>query len=106
MGGISGIQFKMKLRPTPLAPMTANGYVPDIKDVVAVVFQNTGTNNAAIFNGMYTILANGGTLALNVTEDFASMDVLQLDVVFTGAGTNRLEILTLRPSGEHTFLNC
>lgn len=100
-----GVQLKMKLRPTPLAPMTANGYIPDMKDVVAVVFQNTGTNNASLFHGNWTVLPNS-TLSLNVTEDLASMDITQLDVMFTGAGTNRLEILTLRPGAESSVLNC
>lgn len=85
--------------------MTANGYIVDMKDVVAVVFQNTGTNTVRLFHGMWTVLPNS-TLSLNVTEDFASMDILQLDVMFSGAGTNRLEILTLRPSAENTTLNC
>lgn len=77
--------------------MTANGYIPDMEGVVAVVFQNTGTNNVRLFHGAWTILPNS-TLALNVTEHFGTIDVLQLDVMFVGAGTNRLEILTLQPS--------
>ena len=98
--------FKLKLRPTPMQPMTANGYIPDMKNIAAIVFQNVGTTNARLFNGNYTVLANGGTLALDVTEDLSSMDILQLDVVFQGAGTNRLEILTLRYGGDNAQLNC
>jgi len=100
------VMLKLKLRPTALAPMTANGYIPDMAGVAAVVFQNVGTTNVRLFNGAYTILANGGSLALDVTEDFASMDILQLDVMFQGAGTNRLEILTLRYGGDKTVVNC
>lgn len=100
------VQLKMKLRPSPLPPMTANGYITDIKGAAAVIFQNVGTNNCTLFHGNYTVLANGGTLTLNVTEDFGSMDVLQLDVMFTGPGTNRLEILTLRYGGDATNINC
>jgi len=100
------VLLKLKLRPTPLAPMTADGYIPDMKDVVAVVFQNVGTTNVKLFNGMYTVLANGGSLALDVTEDFATMDILKLQVMFVGAGTNRLEILTIRPAAENTVLTC
>ncbi len=98
--------FKLKLRPTPLKPMTANGYIPDLQNVASVVFQNVGTTNVRLFNGNYTVLANGGSLTLDVTEDFASMDILQLDVMFQGVGTNRLEILTLRYGGDNVYLTC
>ena len=100
------VQLKMKLRPRPLPPMTANGYITDMESVAAVIFQNVGQNDCKLFNGNYTVLANGGTLTLNVTEDFGSMDILQLDVMFTGAGTNRLEILTLRYGGDNSKINC
>lgn len=89
-----------------MAPMTANGVIPDIKNVAAIVFQNVGTTNVRLFHGAYTVLANGGALTLDVTEDFGSLDVLQLDVMFQGAGTNRLEILTLRQGGDNTQINC
>lgn len=101
-----GVQLKLKLIPTPLKPMTANGYIPDMVNVAAVIFQNVGTTDVRLFKGTYTVLANGGTLTLNVTEDFGSLDVLQLDVMFQGVGTNRLEILTLRQGGDNTKLNC
>jgi len=98
--------LKLKLRPTTLPPMTADGYMVDVVGVAAIIFQNTGTTNCHIFNGMWTILANGGTLALNVTEDLGSLDVLDLSVQFVGAGTNRLEILTLRQGNDNSTLNC
>lgn len=98
--------FKLKLRPTPMKPMTANGYIPDMTNIAAIIFQNVGTTNVQIFNGNYTVLANGGTLSLNVAEDLTSMDVLQLDVMFQGVGTNRLEILTLRYGGDNVQINC
>lgn len=100
------VKLFLKLRPTTLPPMTANGYIVDLVGVAAVIFQNTGTNPARIFNGMWTVLPNGGTLSLNVTEDFGSIDILQLDVTFSGAGTNRLEILTMRNGADDTVLNC
>lgn len=98
--------LRLKLRPSPLPPMTANGYIKDILNAAAVIFQNVGTTNVRLFNGAYTVLANGGVLTLNVTEDLGSLDVLQLDVMFIGAGTNRLEILTLRQGGDNSQLNC
>lgn len=103
---MGNVLLNLKLQPTPMAPMTADGYIPDMKGVMAVTFQNVGTTNARLFNGMYTVLANGGSLSLNVTEDLGLMDILKLQVMFVGAGTNRLEILTLRPSAENTVLTC
>lgn len=78
----------------------------DVVGVAAIIFQNTGTNDARIFDGMYTVRANGGVLTLNVTEDEASIDVLNLSVTFSGAGTNRLEVLTLRQGKDDTQLTC
>lgn len=98
--------LKLKLRPTSMAPVTTDGLIPDMKNVAAVIFQNTGTTNARIFNGNYTVLANGGTLSLDVTEDFGSMDILQLDVMFQGAGTNRLEVLTIRYGADAQNVTC
>jgi len=89
-----------------MAPVTADGTIPDMKSIAALILQNVGTTNARIFSGAYTVLANGGTLTLNVTEDFASMDVLQLDVMFQGAGTNRLEIITIRYGADDAAINC
>ena len=103
---MSAPQLKLKLRPVPLQPMTANGYIPDMPSIAALILQNTGDSTVRIFDGMWTVLPNGGTLAINVTEDMASMDVLQLDVVFTGGTTNRLEILTLRMGAQSAQLNC
>lgn len=101
-----GVQLKLKLQATPLAPMVANGYIPDIRNVAAIIFQNTGTTNAVLFNGAYTVLANGGVLTLNVTELGGSLDVLQLNVMFSGVGTNRLEILTLRQGADNYSIDC
>lgn len=99
-------KLKLKLRPTALPPITADGYMVDVVGVAAIIFQNTGTNDARIFDGMYTVRANGGVLTLNVTEDEASIDVLNLSVTFSGAGTNRLEVLTLRQGKDDTQLTC
>lgn len=96
----------MKLQPQAYSPVTASGYLQDIKGVAAIIFQNQGTNDCTLFNGMYTVRANGGVLTLNATEDFSTIDILQLMVSFSGAGTNRLEIVVLRPSKDDTPLNC
>lgn len=101
-----GNMLKLKLRPTTLPPMVADGYLVDIVGVAAIILQNTGTTTCRIFNGMWTVLPNGGTLSLNVTEDLGSLDVLNLAVTFSGVGTNRLEILTLRQGGDNTKLDC
>ena len=100
------VQLNLKLIATPLAPMTANDIIPDIRNCAAVIFQNVGTTNAVLFNGAYTVLANGGVLTLNVTELGGSLDVLQLSVMFSGAGTNRLEILTIRQGADNYSINC
>lgn len=98
--------LKTKLRPTTMQPMTANGYIPDMAGIAAIQFQNAGDSTVRLFNGMYTLFPNGGILSLNVTEDMGSMDVLQLDVEFTGGTTNRLEIVTLRYGSDNTNINC
>lgn len=103
---MSALMLNMKLQAQAYAPVETSGYLQDIKGVSAIIFQNVGTNNCTLFNGMYTVLANGGTLALNVTENYGTIDILQLMVQFTGAGTNRLEIVVLRPSKDSTPLNC
>lgn len=100
------VQIKTKLRTTPLQPLTENGYLPDIVDAAAIIFQNVGTTNVRLFHGAYTVLANGGVLTLNATENFASIDQLQLDVMFQGAGTNRLEILVMRYGANDVNINC
>ncbi len=100
------VQLKLKLIASPMMPMTANGIIPDIKNAAAIIFQNVGTTNVRLFHGAYTVLANGGVLTLNVTEIGGSIDQLQLDVMFVGAGTNRLEILTLRQGTDNYSINC
>jgi hypothetical protein len=106
MGNVTGQLLKLKLRPTALPPITATGYLVDVTGVAAIIFQNTGTTNCRIFNGMWTVLADGGTLALNVTEDLGSIDILNLTVEFVGAGTNRLEVLTLRQGNDNSKIAC
>ena len=86
--------------------MTGNGHLVDVVGVAAIIFQNTGTAPVRIFGGMWTVLPNGGTLAINVTEDLGSLDVLNLDVVFQGAGTRRLEVLTLRQGNDDSIISC
>lgn len=100
------VQLKIKLRPTTMAPMTANGYIPDMPNIAAIQFQNVGDSTVRLFHGTYTVLPNGGILSLNVTEDFGNMDILQLDVQFTGGTTNRLEIITLRYGADNQNINC
>lgn len=98
--------LNLKIRPTALPPVTADGYLVDVVGVAAIIFQNVGTNDALIFDGMYTVRANGGVLTLNVTEDLGSIDVLNLSITFSGRGTNRLEVLTLRQGKDNTKLEC
>lgn len=103
---MGNVTLNLKLRPTPLPPMTANGYLVDVEGVAAIIFQNTGDSTCRIFDGMWTVLPNGGVLALNVTEHVGSIDLLNLQITFTGGTTNRLEILTMRQGKDNTTLNC
>lgn len=107
---MSALTQTMKLQPQAYAPVTANGYLPDIKNVAAIIFQNVGDSTVRIFNGLYTILPNGGTLSLNATETpgsgIATIDILQLMVTFTGGTTNRLEYLVLRPGLDSSPIPC
>ena len=107
---MSAIKLNLKLQPQAYAPVTTDQYLPDIKGIVAIVFQNVGDSTVRLFNGQYTILPNGGTLALNATETpgdaIATMDILQLMVQFIGGATNRLEYVVLRPSNDQTYLPC
>jgi len=89
-----------------MQPMTADGYIPDMPNIAAIQFQNVGDSTVTLFHGTYTVLPNGGILSLNVTEDWSSMDVFQLDVTFTGGTTNRLEIITLRYGTDNSYINC
>lgn len=89
-----------------MAPMTANGTIPDMPNIAAIQFQNVGDSTVYLFHGTYTVLPNGGILSLNVTEDWSSMDVFQLDVQFVGGTTNRLEIITLRYGGDNSNVIC
>lgn len=100
------VQLKMKLRPTAMQPVTQDTVIPDMPGIAAVQFQNVGDSTVRLFHGLYTVLPNGGILSLNVTEDFGSMDVFQLDVKFIGGTTNRLEIITLRYGADNTNINC
>lgn len=89
-----------------MAPVTANGVIPDIPNIAAIQFQNVGDSTVRLFHGTYTVLPNGGILSLNVTEDWGSMDVFQLDVQFIGGTTNRLEIITLRYGADNSQITC
>lgn len=104
------VKLNLKLKPQAYAPVTANGYMPDIKSVCAIVFQNVGDSTVRLFDGLYTVLPSGGSLTLNATESpedgVATIDILQLMVTFSGGTTNRLEVLVLRPGTDDNPLNC
>lgn len=89
--------MKKKVRPVFLAPVTATGKIPDLVDVVAISFRNAGDSTVNLDDGKWT-LDSKETLSLNVTEDYASMDVIGINVTFTGGSSNLLQIVILKES--------
>lgn len=85
-----------KTIPSALTPLMADGYI-DQKDVFAIIMRNAGDATVNIWNGLYT-LDSKETLSLNVTEDFTSMDLLNIPVTFdTSTGTvKKLQIIILK----------
>ncbi|NUO00999.1 MAG: hypothetical protein HUU01_10335 [Saprospiraceae bacterium] len=78
-----------------LQPVTENARI-QLDGVTDVVFQNTGTTNVVIESWL-TILPNSTFQLATPRPDM--LIVSNLRVAFTGVGTNRLEIATLRPKG-------
>lgn len=87
------------LRPTPLAPVTLDGKVPDQRGVAAIIFRNAGTATVELWKGLYTLDAKE-TLSLNVTEPNAVMDITDMEVYFdtTTGAVKKLQIVVLRPA--------
>jgi len=79
-----------------LAVVEANGVV-QIDGVTGIVFQNMGSTVATI-GGRLTIQPNSTFQLATPQPDMLIVDNLR--VSFSGVGTNRLEIATLRPKGQ------
>lgn len=84
-----------RLKPVFLAPVIKNGKIPDLKGVAAISLRNAGDSTVSLDNGSWT-LDSKETLSLNVTEDGATMDILDITVTFSGGSTNSLQIIILR----------
>lgn len=89
--------MRKKVRPVFIAPVTATGKIPDLVDIVAISFRNAGDSTVNLDGGKWT-LDSKETLSLNVTEDYGSMDIIGINVTFTGGSTNLLQIVILKES--------
>lgn len=88
---------KTKIIVSAQAPIVKPGDI-DLKDVVAVIFRNAGDATVNLWGGMYT-LDSKETLSLNVTEDWASIDLLNIPISFdtsTGA-VQKLQWVVMKP---------
>lgn len=95
---MSAPALKLKMRPSAVTPKVEDGDV-SFENVVAVVLRNAGTATVNLWNGAYT-LDSKETLSLNVTEDDAIMDLINIPVTFdtsTGA-VKKLQIVLLKSS--------
>lgn len=86
---------KRKLKPVFIAPVTANGKLPEFKGVAAISLRNGGDGTVNLAGGKWT-LDSKETLSINVTEDDdATLEVQDIQVTFTGGSTRLLQILIL-----------
>lgn len=85
---------KTTLNPVFLSPVTANGKLPEIRGIAAICLRNAGDSTVNLAGGRWT-LDSKETLSLNVTEDGSVMDILEVNVTFTGGSTNMLQIIIL-----------
>lgn len=94
---MSAILKKLKLRPVFYAPLTADGDLPDMRNVAAIILRNAGTATVNLKNGQYT-LDSKETLSLNVTEDSAGLEIQDVGVTFdTSSGAvKKLQIIALK----------
>ena len=95
---MTAVLTKLKLRPTFIGPITQSGALKDLLDISAIIFRNAGDNTVQINNGRWT-LDSKETLAVNVTEDFGTMDVAGWQINFIQDGptlTNSLQIIILK----------
>lgn len=86
--------MKLTLRPQFMAPVTADGKLPDLTGIAAISLRNGGDSTVNIANGRWTLDAKE-TLSLNVTEDYAGMDIQDVQITFSGGSTNLLQIVVL-----------
>lgn len=89
-----------ELRVHTRAPVTENKTIQ--VEAQGIILKNTGTTTATM-NRHYTLLP-GETLNLGVSNDINIIIVMDASFIFTGAGTNKIEILELR-SNEERFTN-
>lgn len=89
--------MKLTLRPQFLAPVVADGKLPDLTGIAAIGLRNAGDSTVNIANGRWT-LDSKETLFLNVTEDYAGMDIQDVQITFTGGTTDSLQIVILTQS--------
>jgi hypothetical protein len=95
---MTALLTKIKIRPTFIGPMTQSGALQDLMNISGIIFRNAGDNTVQINNGRYT-LDSKETLSLNVTEDFATMDVVSWNINFDADGptnTSKLQIIILK----------
>lgn len=85
------------LRPVFMAPITEQGKLPAMDGIYALILRNAGTATVELMNGLYT-LDSKETLALNVTEDDAVLNVDNITVNFdTGTGSvQNLQLIAMR----------
>lgn len=78
-----------------MSPVVANGKLPEMTDIAAVILRNAGDSVVQLESGRYT-LDPKETLSFNVTEDCAGMGITDVSVTFTGGTTNLLQIIVLK----------
>ena len=86
-------------RPFPEVTITANGTIPPLYSLDAVILRNAGTATVDLWGGAYT-LSPGETISFNVTLDDAILNFTDVLVTFdTSTGvTQKLQIITVKSS--------
>ncbi len=81
----------------PETPISANGTIPPLNDVDAVILRNGGTSTVNLWAGAYT-LCPGETISFNVTIDDAILNFTDVMVTFdtTLGALNKLQIVTIK----------
>lgn len=82
-----------------MAPITADGTLPDLRGLKAILFRNAGTATVNFNSGAYT-LDSKETVSFNVTEDdrFTEMWFEGLQITFdTSTGSvKKLQIIVIK----------
>ena len=93
---MSATPRKYVLLPGALPPVVNTGQI-DIQNIAAVILRNAGTATVNLWNGLYT-LDSKETLSLNVTEEFAAIDLNNINVTFdtSTGGIQKLQIIVLQ----------